>query len=141
MNYCTLADIDASNTDLVDLTDDNGSGGIDQTVIAKAIANVGELIDGYLRGRYSLPLNPIPGLLVPLAADMALYSLYARKPRLSIPDSLDKKNSGAIKILENIQNGKILLGVSSPEQVLTDGPRSMVKASTQIFSDDVLSKF
>jgi len=110
MIYCTLADIETPQQDLIELTDDNDLGIIDQTVIDKAIAAAGELIDGYLRGRYTLPLNPVPGLLPPLAAVIALRRLYGRRPRLAVPESLADEYKNCLKTLDLISSGRISLG-------------------------------
>ena len=141
MPYCAIADIEASEQDLIDLTDDNGDGVINQTVMDKAIATAGELVDGFLRGRESLPLDPVPGLLTALAADIALYRLYGRRPRLAIPDSLSDKYKNALKLLENIQKGQVILGAVQVGGEITPPAVSLVKASDRLFSDDKLSRF
>lgn len=141
MAYCTLADIEAAQDDLIELTDDSDAGTVDQTVVDKAIATASELIDGYLRGRYTLPLDPVPGLLTALAADVTLYRLYARRPRLAVPESLSDRYKNALKILENIQKGLVTLGAGTPEVVTPAPAVSLVKASTRIFTDDMLEKY
>ena len=141
MHYCALADIEASDQDLIELTDDNGAGVVDQSVVDKAVAAAGDLIDGYLRGRYTLPLDPVPGLLATLAADITLYRLYARKPRLTVPESLADKHKNALKILDGIQKGTVTLGAGTPETDIPTGAVSLVKASIRIFDDDTLDKY
>lgn len=113
MSYCTLADIDAPNDDLIDLTDDNDFGVIDQQVIDKAIDAAGELIDGYLRGRYTLPLTPVPGLLKTLALDIVTYRLYTRRVRLTPPEGVSDRYKNSLKILDLIAAGKVSLGTEA----------------------------
>jgi phage gp36-like protein len=142
MPYCTLDSIEAPEKDLIELTDDAGIGVIDQAVVDKAIAHADELIDGYLRGRYPLPLNPVPGLIAALSADISLYRLYGRRPRLSIPESLSDKYKNALKLLDNIQKGQITLGIGGvPEQEIPAPAASLVKTPTRIFNDDLLDTY
>jgi phage gp36-like protein len=141
MAYCTITDIEAPEEDLIDLTDDGDTGVVNQEVVDKAIATAGELIDGYLRGRYTLPLDPVPGLLTALAADITLYRLYARRPRLTIPESLDGRYKNALKLLSEIQKGTVTLGAGTPEAPVTAPAVSQVQAPERIFTDDMLSKY
>lgn len=139
MAYCTAADIEASEQDLIELTDDGGLGVIDQGVIDRAIATAGELIDGYLRGRYTLPLDPVPGLLIVLAADIVLYRLYGRRSRLAISESLTDKYKNALKVLENIQKGIVSLGAGLSGQPSQDLPSVSGTAQT-ISSERVFTR-
>lgn len=139
--YCTIDDIEAPRDDLVELTDDNNVGDVDQAVVDRALASAAELIDGYLRGRYSLPLDPVPGLLVTLSADIALYRLYARRPRLDVPESLADRYKNALKLLGEIQKGTITIGATgtSDAPAPTSGPS--FSAPERVFSRDRLKDF
>lgn len=116
MPYCTLNDIQATvpANDLIQLTDDTVPPvAVNQVNVDRAITDAGELIDGYLRGRYTLPLSPVPGLVNTLAADVAIYRLYARRIKLTPPEGVTERYKNALKILEQIQLGKITLGSES----------------------------
>lgn len=142
MIYCTLADIEAPEQDLIELTDDYNFGVIDQTVVDKAIAAAGELIDGYLRSRYTLPLTPVPGLLLPLAGVIALRRLYGRRPRLSVPESLQDEYKNCLKTLDLIASGKISLGseaVNGNETPATGGVSS--SAPERVFTRSSLADY
>lgn len=141
MAYCTLADIEAPNEDLIELTDDGDTGEVDQDNVDKAIGNADELIDGYLRGRYTLPLDPVPGLIRTLSATITLRRLYGRRPRLAVPDSLSDDYKNALKLLENIQKGLVTLGAPTTGEELPVEPVSQVKAPTRIFTDDLLDTY
>jgi phage gp36-like protein len=141
MAYCELADIESSQEDLIELTDDSDTGDVDQTNVDKAIAHAGELIDGYLRGRYTLPLDPVPGLIRTLAATISLRRLYARRPRLSIPESLADDYKNALKILENIQKGLVTLGAATPGEEIPSDAVSKVSAPERIFTDEFLDTY
>jgi len=137
----------APESDLVELTDETDSGDIDQDKIDAAISHADELIDGYLRGRYDLPLSPVPGLLRNLSADIALFRLYKAKFRLEAPEAIKDGYTNAIKLLENIQKGTINLGagVSGSEASGNTPATGGVKVSTpcggRIFDQDKLRNF
>ncbi|MDR3631498.1 MAG: DUF1320 domain-containing protein, partial [Desulfocapsaceae bacterium] len=109
MMYCTLADIQAivPAQDLIELTDDDSLPpvAIDQTKVNRAITDAGELIDGYLRGRFTLPLSPVPGLINTLAVDMVIYRLYSRRFKLTPPDVVKARHGEAMQILEQVRTG------------------------------------
>ena len=59
MDYCTVDDIEiqVSTPTLIQLTSDNGQEAVNRDVAQEAILFSSALIDGYLRARYTLPLN------------------------------------------------------------------------------------
>jgi phage gp36-like protein len=146
MPYCTQADLIAeglSESDLIDLTDDEGLGTVNTARVDSAITSASELIDGYLRGRYTLPLSPVPGVLKTLAISIAIYNLYARTKRAVMPESIEKRYAADIKLLTDIQKGVITLGVA---EITSDGASAgsykTNKTSTdRLFGKDGLSGF
>lgn len=143
--YCTLADIQATvpASDLIQLTDDTvPPAAVNQVNVDRAITDAGELIDGYLRGRYALPLSPVPGLINTLAADVAVYRLYARRIKLTPPDGVTERYKNALKILEQIQAGKITLGAESTGGDVTPvagGPQ--FTGSDRVFTRETLGDY
>jgi phage gp36-like protein len=143
--YCTTSDIRRimPESDLLELTDDRVPPvSIDEDVVTRAITDAGELIDGYLRSRYTLPLAPMPGLLNTLAVDIAVYRLYSRRLALIPPEEAGKRYANAIKILEQIQAGTILLGAEAAGGGLlpsTGGPR--YTAPPRVFGRETLEDY
>jgi phage gp36-like protein len=116
MPYCTLDDILAAmpEQDLIELTDDAPTAEMVDTLrVEAAIAGAGELIDGYLRGRYVLPLSPVPLLLNTLAVDITRYRLYGLRIRITPAEMVVQSYKDAIKLLEQIQVGKVSLGTEA----------------------------
>ena len=72
MDYCTIEDIETqtSTPTLIQLTSDDGQEAVNRVVALEAVLYSSTLIDGYLRGRYSLPLNTHFPLLRILAIDL-----------------------------------------------------------------------
>ena len=111
MDYCTIDDIETyvSTSTLVQLTSDYEQDEIDRAVAEEAIIYSSTLIDGYLRGRYTLPLDARFPLLRIVAIDLSVYRLYSRRMRDDMPEVIETNYKNAIKILQDIQKGSISL--------------------------------
>ena len=125
MDYCTLEDIQTriGILPLIQLTNDNGEGDtIDTVVCEEALIYSSTLIDGYLRGKYSLPLNTCFPLLRVVAIDLCIYRLYSRRIYTDIPETISENYKNAIKTLEQLKKGVISLETDEPEtSVKTSG--------------------
>lgn len=115
--YCRIEDIRQYLTeeDLVQLTNDRGTGTVDMQKVEQAISYAGGLINAYLRGRYSVPLSPVPELVKKLCVELAVYELYSRRLCLSMPEGLVERRKEIIKLLEHIQKGFVKLGIEGRE--------------------------
>ena len=132
--YLTREDIAAAvgKVELVQLSNDDGYGSApDWEIIDRAIAYACELADGYLTGRYRLPLEPAPSILRPLCTDIARHWLHSRRINAAeFPKPLQLSYENALKVLANIRDGKIHLGVrddaDAPDQHRTFGVHKAV---------------
>jgi phage gp36-like protein len=117
MPYCTLDDIKGQipEANIIQLTDDEGLGVVNQSRVDKAISVADSIIDGYLRGRYTLPLSTVPELIKTIAIDITVYKLYERGLELEMPEAMSNRYKNAIKLLDQIQKGLVKLGIESPE--------------------------
>ncbi|QEY23546.1 gp436 family protein [Neisseria animalis] len=113
--YISREDLAAavSRTELIQLSNDDGYGSEpDWAIVDRAIAYACELADGYLMGRYTLPLDPAPSLLRPICTDIARWWLHQRRINTAdFPKPLEAAHANAVKLLEQIRDGKIHLGV------------------------------
>ena len=111
MTYCTIGDIEkqTSSPTLIQLTSDNGQEVVNRVIVDEAILYASTLIDGYLRGRYSLPLDTHFPLLRIIAIDLSIYRLYARRMYNDIPEVIASAYKNAIATLRDIQKGVIAL--------------------------------
>ncbi|HJW81951.1 MAG TPA: DUF1320 domain-containing protein, partial [Acidiferrobacterales bacterium] len=92
-------------TEMIQLTDRNNAGTVDAAVLDQAIADAGAEIDGYLAGRYQLPLAVTPSILVLYAGDIARYRLYDD----GATEEVRKRYEDAIKFLRLAAEGKVRL--------------------------------
>lgn len=119
MSYCTQADIEAryGMTELTQLTDRNRAGVPDTTTVARAISDASAEIDGYLVGRYTLPFADTPAVLVRVACDLAVYHLFAaRRSTGGAIEDVRNRYKDAVRLLENISTGKVLLGKTDGQE-------------------------
>jgi len=118
MAYCVKADMVSrfSEIELVQLTDQDNLGIIDDTVLSLAIDDASAEIDSYL-GNYTLPLVTVPLSLTRIACDIARYYLY--DDMLPAEGVVVKRFEAALKFLISVAKGDISLGVDdsgdSPE--------------------------
>lgn len=111
MPYLTAADFAGrySEEELVQLTDRLGAGVFDPAVFAQAADDAAAEVDGYLAGRYTLPLASVPPLLVRVACDVVRYRLQSDVPL----EEVRKRYEDARRLLENLAAGRVTLGLAS----------------------------
>ena len=124
MDYCTSDDIEIQigKNSLVQLTnDDNAQQTVDFVVVEEALIYSSTLIDGYLRGKYNLPLNTQFPLLRVIAIDICIYRLYSRRIYTDMPETISENYKNAIRTLEQLKKGVITLETSENTEVKTSG--------------------
>lgn len=87
------------------------AGTVDTAVVNRALADTDAVIDGYLAGRYALPLAEVPPLLTDLGQAIAIYKLHMFEPDPKIAQ--DYKD--ALASLDRIAKGVIRLPVTGIE--------------------------
>lgn len=110
MAYCIQDDIEAmvQLPTLYQLTVDEGDADyIDETNLNASIARADSFIDGYLRGRFTLPLATVPPLIRDLSIQLTIFYLYQRSIVLTMPENVKWNRLDAQKCLIEIQKGKI----------------------------------
>lgn len=133
MSYATANDMIARYPirDLVQLTNEDPTATIvNSTVLEQALNDASAEIDGYLEGRFALPLSQPPTVLSRLACDIAMYRLQTLRPLHDLADAR-KRYEDAIGFLLEAAKGTVTLGLSSsneepptaPEATIVEGPR------------------
>lgn len=87
------------------------NGVVDTAIVDRALADTDAVIDGYIAGRYSLPLPTVPPLLVDLALALAIYKLHPAAPSEKIRNDY----TDALKSLDKIASGTIRLPIAGIE--------------------------
>ncbi|CDF98066.1 gp436 family protein [Avibacterium paragallinarum] len=123
---------------LMDLSNDNSRAtSINFAVLDKACLYATEIVDGYLRSRYVLPLHQVPTLVRNLCLQLARYWLYSRRPDgKGFPDQVKDSYAQALKDLERIQSGKLHLGLTELVDTMDDNvpavPRFVARAPEKV---------
>ena len=143
MAYCTKTDI-LENVDeavLIQLTDETGTGSVDDDRINKAIEKADAKINSYC-GAYKLPFDPVPSVIKSLSEDIAIYNLF--KLKQAVPEDLVKAYDDAVKFLKDIQKGVAGLGAQPIPEAPDEGGysgSSKVSTRTKIFDTDTMNMY
>lgn len=143
MSYSTLTDIKKliPEETLIQLTDDEGLGVVNQTRIDEAIKGADSEIDSYCGGRYKVPLSTVPDIVKKLSIDIAIYNLYSRRVE-EIPQTRAERYKNAIRQLEAISKGVVSLGIDPQPSASIDGRAETNKETDEnVFSRDKLEGF
>lgn len=115
MSYATPQDLIGRypNRDLVQLSnEDPAATAIDTAALQQALDDASAELDGYLGGRFTLPLTDPPAVLNRLAADIAIYRLQALRPLHDLADAR-RRYDDAIAMLTKVAAGELTLGIAS----------------------------
>lgn len=133
MPYCVLADLksELSEIELIELTDDNNLGIIDQTNINGAIAKADATIDSYCSKVESVPFSTVPPLVKEWSKTLAVYELHRRKK--IIPEAIKLAYDAVISHLKAVARGEAGIpqtGVETPEDQIKSSSSSDDKKMT-----------
>lgn len=118
--------------ELIQLTDRANTGAIDATVLDQAIADASAEIDGYLGGRYTLPLSHVPLVLSRICADLVRYYLYGDAPL----DQVRQRYEDAVAFLKSVARGQMTLGVATDGKAAAPSDNAEMQSGGRVFSRD-----
>jgi len=138
MAYATLADliIAFGREGIVQLTDraDPPAGVVDAAVAGEALGYADNLIDGYLGGRYVLPLKLAQPMLKGVAQDLAWCRLQAE-----LTEDAKRRQDAALRTLRDLAGGLITLPGETGSASPTGSGTIKLKSQDRIFSRDKMS--
>jgi len=127
------------------LTDDSDIDNIDDEKLNFSIRQATDVIDGYLRGRYPVPLTGIiPFLISDLCTKLAVYYLLQRSLIITMPDAVKDQYDTSIALLKEMQRGKVnaFEAVDEPvffqtnkvdtDRIFTDHPTNPMQTPSQV---------
>jgi len=140
MPYCTQNDLlnQLTQAELVQLTDDAGSGNVDTAKVDAAIAAASATIDAYAGARYTLPLQASEKVKQ-LCVDLAIYELEKRRRRLR--EATASARDAALAFLRDLAAGRAVLDQPPGAQPQTSEADVKKTAQERIFSDEKLAGF
>jgi len=113
MTYATLSDLidRAGDAEILQIADRDRDGTVDPEVIAAALSDADNQINGYVAAKYALPLTAVPALVTTWAISIARYVLH----RNGAPDHVEQDYKDAIAALKDVARGLIALPVDVGE--------------------------
>lgn len=119
--YATVADMSGlyGETELIALSDRDGTGEVDTTLIEAALDRAGSEADSYLARRYAVPLAEVPPVLVTVVCDIARHLLTGGPT--SETDPIEERYRRAVAWLSDVAAGRADLPVPRLEGEAT-GP-------------------
>jgi phage gp36-like protein len=113
--YCDVQDIKDDLTEKVvaQLSNDENPNVVNEEIVSKYISESTQLIEGFLRSRYSLPLEKEHSIIKKVCIDVVKYELYKRRGKVF--DNIQNLYKDGISTLEKIQKGMIILDEGTAE--------------------------
>lgn len=87
------------------------AGAVDESVLARALADADAVVDASLAVRYRLPLAAVPAVVTDLAAAIAIYKLH----RFTPDQKIEKDYEQALRDLRDIADGRKRLDLAGVE--------------------------
>lgn len=137
MTYATLDDLveRAGDVELRQIADRDRDGTVDPEVVAAALDDADNLINGYVAAKYALPLPSVPRIVRTWAVSIARHVLH----RNGAPDHVRDDYKDAIAALKDVAAGRIALPVGAGETPLANAAGTvMASHPPQVFTADKL---
>lgn len=118
MTYATLDDLieRAGDVEIRQIADRDRDGTPDPEVIAAALDDADNLINGYVAVKYATPLPSVPDIVRTWAVSIARYILH----RNGAPDHVGADYKDALAALKDVARGQIALPVAAGETAPVD---------------------
>ncbi len=109
MVYCTQAEVELriGREELIALADLDEDGTADAATVAEAIQDADGHLNSYLAVKFTVPIAPVPDVLVKRSTSLAIYFLQLR--RNSVTEDVQKEFDWIQKWLADLVAGKATL--------------------------------
>ena len=140
MAYCTPDDIRKILPEdiLVQLTDDDNQGVVDEEKLVEALSDGECEVNGYASSRYTTPFDPVPQIIRKLTLDVGIYNLFSR--RENVPENRKERYGNAVKMLNQLAAGKLTIGEVEKPAVQTGNTIKMT-SKAKLFDEATLNTF
>jgi phage gp36-like protein len=121
MAYSTLADLKKAipERDLIQVTDDEDRGQVNEARVTQAIQDADDLIDSYLRGKHTVPLATVPPIVRRHSIGLSTYYLYSRRLGYEPTEAMTALYKEALRFLADVRDGKAY--IDDPESIANTG--------------------
>lgn len=99
-----------------------------------ALADATEFVNGFVSDRYSVPLSPLPQMIVRITCSIARFYLWGDE---AVKDSvMERDYKQAEKTLQSIRSGQITIGSNAAPAPAADSQGGEVFGPERIFTRD-----
>lgn len=141
MAYATITAMQQrfGERDLIYLSEreDTPANVINTAIIEQAINDASDVINGYLAGRYELPLVTVPNLLEQFCCDIARYKLGTN----DVPEHVETRYKDAIKFLMSVAKGELSIGVDALGQDAKVQDNATIQSAGSVFAREKTKGF
>ena len=95
--------------------------------VQRALDDARDTVNSYISARYTLPISPVPAILLRTACDLARFYLYDDNATEQVKD----RHSAAMKLLGDVRDGKAQLGAEG-----ATGEQPVSTAGAELVSGD-----
>ena len=139
--YATVADM-VGRFGRVEVTrlsqiEDRETTEIDLEKVARAIGDATAIVDGYLRGRYQVPVIKPPADLIRATCILARYDL-AKSDRSDPTDQMQKDYDDVIRWLTDVQKGIVKLAAKTANEQINNSGVARFEDRSAIFTPQSL---
>lgn len=129
-NYASQAQLESQfgQREIQTSSDRDSRGEIDEDVVTKALTDATEEINSYLANQYDLPLATVPGRLVTICCDIALYKMSADAGTGT--DEKRLRYEDAVAWLKMLAKGDVSLGL--PPDDVDSAQDAEVSSSSEV---------
>ena len=140
MAYCNQDNVEQQVTPqiLAQLTDDTNGTTVDTSVLDEKIALAESEINGYLRGKHSVPYadGSVPAMVRNWCVVITAWHCYSRRSNLTVPENLEKMYKNAVRQLKEVQSGQFVIDDDSSVQNTAAFYKSNKTSSSRIFTSN-----
>ena len=131
-----------SLTDLAKLSGDITGTEIKTDRTDYARSNADAIIDAYLYSRYDVPFSePIDPIIKKISIDVTVANLFDYNySRSAVPNTIVWRKLNAIRMLKDIQSGKVSLSIANPVTTAHPFILSNREDKKRIFSEELLNQ-
>lgn len=138
MSYASLEDLiaRAGEAEIRQIADRDRDGTPDPDVIAAALADADNTVNGYVGAKYDLPLPSVPALVQTWSVSIARYILH----RNGAPEHVRQDYTDAISALKDVAGGRIALPVGAGDATpVSQTGQVMAAHPPQVFTPQKLA--
>lgn len=136
-NLTTIADVEAAAADSQHEHYQAAGKMIDR--IDEARSNADELINTFLRGRFDVPLDPVPAFIADISNDLTKHNIYKRRLGSDMSKEQKELKDDSVSMLLKVQQGK--LEISESPKVGAGHFKTNKKASDKVWGKDTLDRY